>query len=95
MYISDMSNLSLITTKEFASIARLSTSHVARLVRDGRVVPAMTLPNGHHLFTEEQAQEMLRLRTERKQLSQQTVQAPTLAIAADVENQLNFGAVAA
>jgi len=51
-----MQTSSALTTRELAERRGVTRQHIARLVREGKLKPAMTLANGVHLFTEDQAQ---------------------------------------
>lgn len=49
-----MFTLKLITTRQLAEARGVTRQHIARLVRDGKLTPAVTLDNGGHLFTADQ-----------------------------------------
>ncbi|WP_141887262.1 type IV toxin-antitoxin system AbiEi family antitoxin domain-containing protein [Leucobacter komagatae] len=45
----------LLTTREVADERGVTRQAISRAVREGRIIPAATLANGAHLFTEDQA----------------------------------------
>lgn len=51
-----MATNQLMTTRQLADHRGVTRQHIARLVREGKLAPAMTLANGAHLFAEDQAQ---------------------------------------
>lgn len=51
-----MQTSSVLTTRELAARRGVTRQHIARMVREGKLQPAVTLANGAHLFTEDQVE---------------------------------------
>lgn len=51
-----MDTLELMTTRQLAEARGVTRQHIARLVRERKLVPFATLDNGALLFTRDQAE---------------------------------------